>query len=147
VSLGVSMTRFGRAIELAADELDQGQHDATEDALAADVRGMLIRGAAPAVLRPDPALGGADEGLDLGVRARLGGARVVLAPGARVAVRPDGPAALPRGIAARAWATRRAQLHRRLVYAPAAAVPFHWLSLLPLALWRSVTHLIGKRPG
>ncbi|MFD5215776.1 glycosyltransferase [Microbacterium sp. NPDC058345] len=147
VSLGVSMTRFGRSVELAADELDQGQHDATEDALSADVRGMLIRGAAPAVLRPDPALGGADEGLDLGIRARLGGARVVLVPKARVAVRSDGPAALPRGVAARAWATRRAQLHRRLAYAPAALVPLHWLSLLPLALWRSITHLIGKRPA
>src|SRR5690606_33135055 len=32
-------------------------------------------------------------------------------------------------------------------YAPAAAVPLHWLSLLPLALWRSITHLIAKRPG
>jgi len=147
VSFGTSMTRFGRSVELAADELDQGQHDASEDALSADVRGMLIRGAAPAVLRPDPALGGADEGLDLGVRARLGGARVVLVSQARVAVRPDGPASLPRGIAARAWAVRKAQLHRRLAYAPAITLPLHWLSLLPLALWRSVTHLIGKRPG
>lgn len=147
VSFGLSMTRFGRAVELAADELDQGQHDANEDALSADVRGMLIRGAAPGVLRPDPALGGADEGLDLGVRARLGGARVVLVSQARVAVRPDGPASLPRGIAARAWAVRKAQLHRRLAYAPAVSLPLHWLSLLPLALWRSITHLIGKRPG
>lgn len=147
VSLGVSMTRWGRAIELATDELDQGQHDDAEDALGADVRGMLIRGEAPKVLRPDPALAGADEGLDLGVRTRLGGARLVLVPKARVAVRPDGPAALPRRPMARAWVTRRAQLHRRLAYAPALAVPLHWLSLLPLALWRSITHLIAKRPG
>lgn len=147
VSLGVSMTRWGRAIELATDELDQGQHDDAEDALGADVRGMLIRGEAPKVLRPDPALAGADEGLDLGVRSRLGGARMVLVPKARVAVRPDGPAALPRRPMARAWVTRRAQLHRRLAYAPAIAVPLHWLSLLPLALWRSITHLIAKRPG
>ncbi|WP_336645125.1 glycosyltransferase [Microbacterium sp. USHLN186] len=146
VSLGVSMSRFGRSVELAADELDQGQHDFNEDALSADVRGMLIRGEAPAALRPDPALGGADEGLDLGVRARLGGARVVLVPKARVHVRPDGVAALPVRPSARAWATRRAQLHRRLAYAPAPAVPLHWLSLLPLALWRSIVHLIGKRP-
>lgn len=146
-SLGVSMTRFGRSVELAAGELDQGQHDSVEDALGADVRGMLIRGAAPKVLRPDVGLGGADEGLDLGVRTRLGGARVVLVPAARVGVRPDGPAALPRRRVSRAWMTRRAQLHRRLTYAPAAAVPLHWLSLLPLALWRSITHLIGKRPG
>lgn len=146
-SLGVSMTRFGRSVELTAGELDQGQHDATEDALGADVRGMLIRAEAPAVLRPDVALRGADEGLDLGVRARLGGARVVLVPKARVGVRPHGPAALPRSAVSRAWATRRAQLHRRLAYAPALAVPLHWMSLLPLALWRSILHLIGKRPG
>lgn len=147
VSLGVSMTRWGRSIELAADELDQGQHDAAEDALGADVRGMLIRGEAPRVLRPDTALSVADVGLDLGVRSRLGGARMVLVPKARVAVRPTGPASLPRSPVARAWATRRAQLHRRLAYAPAAAVPLHWLSLLPLALWRSITHLIAKRPA
>lgn len=147
VSLGVSMTRLGRTIELAADELDQGQHDDAEDALGADIRGMLIRGEAPTVLRPDTALAGADEGLDLGVRTRLGGARLVLVPRARLAVRPDGPAALPRSPISRAWATRRAQLHRRLAYAPAAAVPLHWLTLLPLALWRSITHLIAKRPG
>lgn len=147
VSLGVSMTRGGRAIELAAGELDQGQHDDAEDALGADVRGMLIRAEAPRVLRPDTALPVIDVGLDLGVRARLGGARMVLVPKARVAVGPTGPATLPRSPVARAWATRRAQLHRRLAYAPAAAVPLHWLSLLPLALWRSVTRLIAKRPA
>ncbi|MFX6201813.1 hypothetical protein ABTF50_20655, partial [Acinetobacter baumannii] len=43
VSLGVSMTRYGRAVELAAGELDQGQRDGDADVLGADVRGMLIR--------------------------------------------------------------------------------------------------------
>ncbi|MEW1992976.1 glycosyltransferase [Microbacterium sp. NPDC078849] len=146
VSLGVSMTTFGRSVELAAGELDQGQHDRMDDALGADIRGLLIRGEVRDALRPDPALGGADEGLDLGVRARLGGGRVVLAPAARVSAAPDGPAALPAGRARRAFVTRLAQLHRRLAYAPAAAVPLHWLTFLPLALWRSLTHLIGKRP-
>ena len=146
VSLGVSMTGLGRSVELAAGELDQGQHDGRDDVLGADIRGMLIRSEVRDALRPDPALAGADEGLDLGVRARLGGGRVVLAPAARISVSPDGPAALPVGRSRRAFATRLAQLHRRLAYAPAVAVPLHWLSLLPLALWRSVTHLIGKRP-
>lgn len=146
VSLGVSMTSLGRSVELAAGELDQGQHDGNDDALGADVRGILIRAEARDALRPDRALAGADEGLDLGVRARLAGGRVVLAPHARVAVQPDGPAALPTGAAKRAFVTRLAQLHRRLSYAPPFAVPLHWLSLLPLALWRSITHLIGKRP-
>lgn len=146
VSLGVSMTRLGRSVELASGELDQGQHDGRDDALGADIRGMLIRGEVRDALRPDPALAGADEGLDLGVRARLGGGRVVLAPSARVLVSPDGPAAPPTGRGRRAYAVRVAQLHRRLAYAPRFAVPLHWLSLLPLALWRSITQLIGKRP-
>ncbi|MBO0979405.1 glycosyltransferase [Microbacterium sp. SD291] len=146
VSLGVTMTALGRSVELAAGELDQGQHDGRDDALGSDIRGVLIRGEIRDSLRPDPALAGADEGLDLGVRARLGGGRVVLTPAARISVTPDGPAALPTGRTRRAYATRVAQLHRRLVYAPAIAVPLHWLTLLPLALWRSITHLIGKRP-
>lgn len=146
VSLGVSMTTLGRTVELAGGELDQGQHDGSDDALGADIRGMLIRAEVRDALRPDPALGGADLGLDLGVRARLGGGRVVLVPSARVSVSPGGPGALPTGRSKRAYTTRLAQLHRRLAYAPTAALPFHWLSLLPLALWRSVTHLIGKRP-
>ncbi|WP_309103265.1 glycosyltransferase [Microbacterium sp.] len=145
-SLGVSMTTLGRSVELAAGELDQGQHDAADDALGADVRGLLIRSEVRDALRPDSALAGADEGLDLGVRARLGGGRVVLAPSARVSVHPDGPAALPRSRSRRAYVTRLAQLHRRLAYAPAIALPLHWLTLLPLALWRSITDLIGKRP-
>lgn len=146
VSLGVSMTALGRSVELAAGELDQGQHDGSDDALGSDVRGILIRGEVRDALRLDPALAGADEGLDLGVRARLGGGRVVLAPSARISAAPGGPAALPTGRSRRAYVTRLAQLHRRLAYAPAVAVPLHWLSLLPLALWRSITHLVGKRP-
>ncbi|WP_251050716.1 MULTISPECIES: glycosyltransferase [unclassified Microbacterium] len=146
VSLGVTMTTLGRSVELAAGELDQGQHDGMDDALGADIRGMLIRGEVRDALRPDPALAGADEGLDLGVRARLGGGRVVLAPSARISVSPGGPAALPSSTWRRAYVRRLAQLHRRLAYAPAPTVPLHWLSLLPLALWRSITQLIGKRP-
>ena len=146
VSLGMSMTTFGRSVELAAGELDQGQHDGMDDALGSDIRGILIRGEVRDALRPDPALAGADEGLDLGVRARLGGGRVVLAPSARISASPDGPATLPTGSSRRAYVRRLAQLHRRLAYAPAPVVPLHWLALLPLALWRSITDLIGKRP-
>lgn len=148
VSFGTSMTRLGRAVELVDGELDQGQHDATEDVLGADVRGLLVRADAWRELSGlDPALAGADEGLDLGVRARLRGGRVSLAPGALVAVAGDGAAGLPGPGIRRVYAERVAQLHRRLVYAPAAAVPLHWLSLLPLAVLRSLGHLLAKRPG
>lgn len=147
VSLGVSMTRFGRTVPLAGGEYDQGQHDGDDDVLGADVRGVLLRSDTRALLLPDPALAGADEGLDMGVRARLGGRRVALAPRARVHAPVAGMAGLSRRPMARAYAVRTAQLHRRLAYAPAWAVPLHWLSLLPLALWRSFLHLVAKTPA
>ena len=93
VSLGVSVTRLGRTVGLADGELDQGQHDAVEDVLGADVRGILIRSETWREIGGlDPALAGADEGLDLGVRARLAGARIALVPRALVAVAGDGVA-------------------------------------------------------
>lgn len=153
VSLGVSMTRGGRAVGLVDGELDQGQYDAAEDVLGADVRGLLVRTDAWRALHGvDPGLAGADEGLDLGVRARLAGGRVTLAPTALVAVAGDGVAGpvtgddfVPR--VRREYARRTAQLHRRLVYAPPVAVALHWLSLLPLALARTVGHLLAKQPS
>ncbi|SDQ79950.1 glycosyltransferase family 2 protein [Microbacterium sp. cf332] len=153
VSLGRSMTRLGAAVGLADGEHDQGQHDGTDDVLGGDVRGVLVHTAAWRELDGlDTALAGADEGLDLGVRVRLAGGRVVLAPGARIAVAHDGVAGAPapRTTGARARAThaaRVAQLHRRLVYAAPPLVVLHWLTLLPLALWRSILDLVGKRPS
>ncbi|MCR2785233.1 MULTISPECIES: glycosyltransferase [unclassified Microbacterium] len=153
VSLGVSMTTLGRTVGLADGELDQGQHDAGQDVLAADVRGVLVRAEVWRHLRGlDRGLSGADEGLDLGVRARLAGARVTLVPAARVAVAGDGVAGLPdtygsRRRMRRVFATRTAQLHRRLVYAPAAMLALQWLAILPIALWRTIVHLVAKRPG
>lgn len=153
VSLGVSMTRLGRTVPLADGELDQGQHDGREDVMGTDVRGILVRADAwREVGGLDRALDGADEGLDLGVRARLAGARVSLVPAALVAVAGDGVAGPPAELTAqrrrrRAYASRAAQLHRRLVYAPLLAVPFHWLTIIPLALWRSVLALVRKQPG
>ncbi|MFT4213946.1 MAG: glycosyltransferase, partial [Microbacterium sp.] len=141
VSLGVSMTPYGRTVGLVDGEFDQGQHDGGDDVLGSDVRGILVRADAWQRLHGiDRALAGADEGLDLGVRARLAGSRVVLAPLAIIAVGgADG------GMRT-AYAQRTAQLHRRLVYAPAAAVPLHWLSFLPLALLRSIA-LLAAHPS
>jgi hypothetical protein len=34
-----------------------------------------------------------------------------------------------------------------MVYAPAGAVPIHWLTLVPLAVFRSIGRIIGKEPG
>jgi GT2 family glycosyltransferase len=153
VSLGVTMTRWGRTVGLADGEHDQGQHDAREDVLGSDVRGVLVRADAWRELDGiDAALGGADEGLDLGIRARLAGGRVALAPAAVIAVAGDGVAGDHGGDTVRsrsgaAYAARTAQLHRRLVYAPGALVVLHWLSLLPVMVGRTVGHLLAKRPG
>lgn len=153
VSLGVGMTRFGRTVPFADGEFDQGQHDAREDVLGADIRGVLVRTDAWRRLGGiDRSLAGADEGLDLGVRARLAGARVSLVPAALVATAGDGVAGLPTPTTPQrrrriTYAERVAQLHRRLTYAPALAVPLHWLSLLPLALWRTLVDLVRKQPA
>lgn len=87
--------------------------------------------------------------LDFSTRARLAGHRVVLVPTARVLSdgHPEDFGRKPGGHARRARLRRAAQLHRRLVYAPAVALPFHWLSLVPLALFRSIWQLLVKNPG
>ena len=149
---GVTMTRFGRAVPLVEGELDQAQHDGLSDVLGVASAGMLVRHAVWLQLGGlDQGLPVVDGGLDLSVRARLTGHRVVLAPTARVALGDDGVAAPKRttfvGTTRQLVRQRRvAALHRRMAWAPAAALPFHWLSLVPLALLRSLLWLVAKRP-
>ena len=150
-SYGETISRLGATVVLVEDELDQAQYDQTTDVLAVAVDGALVRRPAWHALDGlDAGLASADAGLDLGIRARLAGHRVVRVPDARVErgrnpedigrKRPASPR-LRRRIA------RSAQLHRRFVYAPAILVPLHWLALLPLALIRSLGQLLAKRPG
>lgn len=151
--LGRTVTRLGRSVPVVAGELDQGQHDRLSDVLGLDPAAILVRHTIWRALDGfDPGLTTVDDALDLGVRARLAGHRVAAVPEARVRFAADGiagPEGGRRGRIARrgARAARAAELHRRLVYAPAALVPLHWLSLLPLALLRSIRHLLVKRPG
>ncbi|MFT4029385.1 MAG: glycosyltransferase [Protaetiibacter sp.] len=150
-SYGVTMSPLGATVALVDDELDQAQHDTATDTLAVDVDGALVRRAVWEALDGlDPGLPSADAGLDLGVRARLAGHRVIRVPEARVerARRPeDLGRARPAGPRARRRIARTAQLHRRFVYAAAVLVPLHWLALLPLAILRSIGQLLAKRPG
>lgn len=150
-SFGESVTQYGTTVPLAADELDQSQHDVDDDVLAVALPGMLIRRAMWDLLGgADPGLPTVDAGLDLSIRARLAGGRVIRVAGARVAVGPsvqDFARRRPVPAAGRHHARRAAQLHRRLAYAPGAALPVHWLSLLPLAVVRILGLLLGKRPA
>ncbi|MBF0673486.1 MAG: glycosyltransferase [Salinibacterium sp.] len=147
---GQSMTTLGASVSLVQGELDQAQHDVSEDVLGVAATGMLVRRSVFEQLGGfDPGLSGIDSGLDLCVRARLAGHRVIVVPAAKVSS-IGAPEVLENEVLSPsrlARLARVAQLHRRLVYAPAPAVPLHWLSLLPLALLRSFWHLLAKRPG
>ncbi|MFM9876609.1 MAG: glycosyltransferase [Rhodoglobus sp.] len=149
-SFGETMTRFGRSLPVVANELDQAQHDIQSDFLGVGAAGMLVRRSVWTALGGfDPSLPSVDAALDLCVRARLAGHRVIGVPSARVAT--AGPIELFGRTSLSAGAQNRirrsAQLHRRMTYAPGIALLVHWLSLVPLAVLRSLLHLVAKRPG
>ncbi|WP_066515898.1 glycosyltransferase family 2 protein [Curtobacterium ammoniigenes] len=148
---GESMTRLGRSVALVHDELDQGQHDSHTDVLAVGAAGMLVRRSVWIALGGfDPALPSVDAALDFCVRVRLAGHRVTVVPSARVATAgaiEDFGRASRLSDGRRARIHRQAQLHRRMTYAPAAALWIHWLSLVPLAIARALGHLVGKHPS
>lgn len=147
---GETLTRTGASIAIAERELDQAQHDRLEDVLAMGEAGLLVRRSVwEALGGMDPALPTIDAALDLCVRARLAGHRVVGVPLARVFVHGSIAEFQRPRVHARTVARwrRAAQLHRRLVYAPAPLVPLIWLSLVPAAVLRSLGHLLGKRPS
>ncbi|MEJ3403513.1 glycosyltransferase [Rathayibacter sp. YIM 133350] len=150
---GESITTYGASVPIVASELDQGQHDTLNDVLGVSPAGMLVRHQVWESLGGfDPGLPVVDDSLDFSVRARLAGHRVSVAPAAHVAIAGDGVAGPNLGQKGRvrrrrARLIRTAQLHRRLVYAPAGVIVLHWLSLVPLAVVRSLTALLRKQPG
>ncbi len=149
-SFGETLTPYGRSVSLVDGELDQAQHDIHSDHLGVAAGGMLVRRTVFAALGGfDHALPSADAALDFAVRARLAGHRVIGVPAARVS--SAGPPELfgkrSVSVGAQNRIRRFAQLHRRLAWAPAPAVPLHWLTLIPLAVLRSLGHLVAKRPG
>ncbi|WP_316307051.1 glycosyltransferase family 2 protein, partial [Clavibacter michiganensis] len=146
--LGTTLTTLGAAVPVVDVELDQAQYDDMSDVLGVAAGGMLVRHRLWDELGGfDDALPVIDDALDLCVRARLAGHRVVVVPAARVASAGDaapGTAFLGKRTPRRRRRRlrRQAQLHRRLVYAPPAAVPFHWLSLVPLAILRALLQML-----
>ncbi len=150
-SYGLTVSPRGASVVLVDDELDQAQYDTVTDVMSVAVAGSLVRRDVWGQLGGlDTGLPIPDAGLDLGIRARLAGHRVVRVPEARVSVarRPeDIGRRRPANDRVRRRLARFGQLHRRLVYAPLAVLPLHWLSLLPLAVLRVLGHLLGKRPG
>ncbi|HEV7948559.1 MAG TPA: glycosyltransferase family 2 protein [Glaciihabitans sp.] len=147
---GETLTNLGTSVALVENELDQAQHDVSSDLLGVAADGMLVRRSVWEHLGGfDPALPSIDASLDFSLRARLAGHRVVGVPSARI-LSAGGPELFGRATissSSRALLRRSAQLHRRLTYSRRWVLPLHWLSLLPLALLRSLGHLAGKHPG
>jgi GT2 family glycosyltransferase len=147
---GETITQWGQRQAIVDRELDQGQYDRMSDVLAVGDAGLLLS------LGVFDELGGADTGLDpldapldLGVRARLAGHRVLAVPRSVVTVEQgpaDWKAGKKLGSAQMYRLDRQAWLYRRFAYAP-------WWALVPIVLLtpvvsvgRSAWHFATKRP-
>ena len=153
IELGQSLTQRGERWLLRRQEKDQQQYDHLQDVLGVGPVGMLVRADVWRELGGfDPAYPVYDDGLDLSVRARLAGFRVVVSPTSRVRFAQLGVAG-PRIERSRRVLrvahreARTAQLHRRISYAPALAAFFMWLGLPFVAVARVAWALIREQPG
>ncbi|MBO1900617.1 glycosyltransferase family 2 protein [Leucobacter weissii] len=153
IELGQSLTRSGERWLLRRQELDQQQYDHLQDVLGVGPVGMLVRRDVWDELGGfDPALPVFDDGLDLSVRARLAGYRVVVAPGSRIRFAQSGIAGprIDRSRAVMRTAHRQgraADLRRRIAYAPAILALPMWLGLPLLGVARVLWALIREHPG
>ena len=147
---GLSLTSGLQPFSLVHNELDQGQHDSTSDVLAVSTAGMLIRAEAWI------ALGGLNleapplaADIDLGLRARLAGFRVVGVAGARVRhaqLSINGKTKTSFLGGSVRLAVRKAQLHLRLQLLPLPVALAYWLLLPSLAVFSAFSQLFFKRP-
>lgn len=153
IELGQSLTRTGDRWLLRRQELDQQQYDHLQDVLGVGPVGMLVRRDVWDGLSGfNPALPVFDDGLDLSVRARLAGFRVVVAPASRIRFARSGVAGprIDRSRAVLRTAHRQGRvshLHRRIAYAPAIVAFFMWLGLPLVAVARVFWALIREQPG
>lgn len=147
---GETMTRWGQRQAIVDRELDQAQYDRMSDVLALGDAGLLVRIDVLDQLGGfDPALDPLDAPLDLGVRARLAGHRVLAVPAAMTYV-GSGPADWRAGKNVGGFTLTRldraAWLYRRFVYAPWWAVLPLIALALPVSLVRALYFFVTKHP-
>lgn len=147
---GLTLTPRGALFSLVNQELDQSQHDSASDVLAVGTGGMLIKTELYRQLNGlSQSMPPLAADMDLSIRARLAGYRVVVAPQAKVAhatlslhnqrerhwlrVRPSS-------------ALRRAELQLRFSYAPLIQALLFWFFLPLITLGRLVWRVWNKRP-
>lgn len=149
--LGLTLSRFGELINPIKGQRDQTQHDQVVDVLAVSTSGMLVRTDAY------EEVGGLDDraaalaaDIDLSIRFRRHGYRVVAAPRAKV-VHAGLTLSGKRG---RAWlggttktAIRKATIQLRLVHDPLPLALLYWLALPAITVYRLFWRLAQKRPS
>jgi GT2 family glycosyltransferase len=139
LSVGMGADHRGHLIPIAeSGELDQEQHDAVQDVFVIPggcqlVRADLFR----AIGAFDPAIDFYGEDLDLCWRAHLAGARVLVAPSARVRHRQE--LSQRRGDLDRDLRMAR---HRHLVAATCMSRAHRW-RMVPMALVATVAEVVG----
>ncbi|WP_125774466.1 glycosyltransferase [Antribacter gilvus] len=152
LEVGHTVTRLGRRTTgVDHTEIDQGQHDATEDVLAVGLAGALVRTQVWATLRgTDPEPGPYGDSTDFCRRVRLAGHRVVVVPQAVVRHAQASLLGLRGRDAARSHgrgARRRAQLYQRLAWAHPALVPVAAVAMVLWAPVQAAYRLALKQPG
>jgi len=148
--LGLTVTQSGRPFLLVQDEYDQGQHDTNGDVLAVSTAGMLISNA----LWQE--LGGMHDttpvfaqDLELGLKARAKGYRVVVESSARVHHAGLSMA----GVRSRSWiggsrleGLARAHVHLATSLWPMPLVVMLYLFMPLIVLANIPVNLLAKRP-
>ncbi len=149
--VGLTTTAAGRRLTgVERGDLDQGQRDDHDDVLAVSTAGMLVRRDLLTALGGDPAVPTLGEDLDLCQRARLAGSRVVVVPRAvvhHVDATRTGVRSTPVARRGARWTSRRHEVHRALVAAPAAVLPLVALAALLGGVLRALGRVSAKQPG
>ncbi len=153
VDVGWMVDRYGEAWSIAEPgERDQEQHDAVRDVFFVTMRAMLVRADLfEALAGFDPACGPAAD-RDLAWRARLAGARVIVAPEARGGVVPKARGGVvPKARRPDGSALVRATTRGRLRALYKASSPWSLAWALPVALALTVAEafvqLLLRRGG
>ncbi len=149
--LGLTLSRFGEIINPVRGQRDQAQHDQVKDVLAVGTSSMLVRTDAYQLI------GGIDDravalatDVDLSMRLRRHGFRVVVAPRAKV----EHQGLTLAGKRGHKWlggdtktALRKATIQLRLVHDPLPLALLFWLALPLLTFYRMFWRLAQKRPS
>lgn len=149
--MGLTVTPTGRPFLRVEREYDQGQHDSSTDTLAVSTAGMLIS------LGLWQKIGGIDDStpvfaqdVELGMRARAAGFRVIVEASARV----HHAGLAMAGRRSKKWVggnrrqgLSRAHLHLATAILPLPLIVLLYLALPLIAILAIPANLLGKNPG